>query len=260
MFKAILLASTLAVASAPCLAAPTTASGPFDAGSASLPAQFAGHDCFAIARTLKRVAKPKSEFETNAAFEDRIASLASVNLVGNTEMADLIAIAVNPLALSMKYDAEDGEATFGIEDFAIKTALVGDKLAPMIVTTQRKVSERSYLGSNAFGVRAKVSETRYAGCGVTASNVEPMYMRLYANVSAKIAPETAQRLKAHLGAVMIGKVVAPFLSRIDEHSAATIDFPLESTTEGEAIVVQLKDIWYFNRQTGEVAAKTSRKK
>jgi hypothetical protein len=236
-----------------------TPATPFDATADSVPKGFRGLDCAAIVKAIKHQAPAKDEFESTDAYKARIAAVSSATLAPGLTLGDVLAIRVDPRAVSMEFDADQQEATFSIDRSNLVLAFSADKqqLVPMVIASQRVVQRRSYVGGNAFGARTTVSASTSTGCGVAMANEATNRMDYFTRAYAKLDPETARAEKGHVAAILVGKPAAPFYGSFTRYSGATIDFPLESSIDGDAIFLDLT-ILYYDQRTGRVLARTSK--
>ena len=89
-------------------AGPIYATKPFSLEeSDSLPKSYAGMDCVKIVARLKQLPLAKSQFETSAAYEQRILAMATGPLYGSIKMNDMLAFKVRA-EIEPSYDADHG--------------------------------------------------------------------------------------------------------------------------------------------------------
>lgn len=220
----------------------------FDLSAESLPNNFRGMDCVRVAAALKRLPLNKSQFETTVIYEQRLAHLKENRLLyGAIHLGDVLAFKVLP-PLTTNYDADTAVLT--IDDADGETAFAGDDTEMFSAwrVTTLDASQSSYVGSNAFGVKARVRRTTVSTCGVLEKEtrfLEPV------KIAADIP--TAKRLQATLGMLVIGRIAPPFIADgVIEHQSATISEPVERTVTVTGVVLSLSEIWYYDVQSGRI--------
>lgn len=239
------------------------AAQPFDISATRLPPKFAGADCVALAAALKGRIKPKTEFETQAQYETRIATAdIDTPVLGQLRLNDPVAIVLDTLLLQMRYDAEHQEASFSAHDmFAllepsgvhVMSGGDGTLLQSTVIGVKRKqLKSREYVGVNAFGARVRASETKYAVCGAVVVDPESPRLRFSFNADVPMEPGKAQALKPNLGVLVVGRLAPPYTAQLFGAKEATISSPDGYSMDGEGFVIALQDVWYFDRSTGEV--------
>lgn len=251
-----LLAGACLCSSLCALAAPLTT--PFPEDQRALPKGFEGHNCEQLAAAIERAIPARGEFEPIEAFQARLAAVESVKIGPQLTAGDVLAFTVRPADVSMEYDADDREATFSIAPNRLELAFGSNKdLLPMVIASERIVKRKRYTGSNAFGASAEVSQTHSKGCGVAMAGEQPGRAAYFTRAHAKIEPQTARSLKGAVGALLVGKPAFPFAGTFTKYHGPTLEFPLESSVDGKAIVLDLS-VWYYSLRTGEILARTSR--
>jgi len=259
----VLAATCLTTAFAQSKRVPARQSPPateFDSSVERLPPGFSGHDCMAIGAAAKKLATQKDEFETQAAYEKRLEELKERPLLGSLLANSRLAFVAPSLFAEFKYSPEREVATIALNEFALRAAAVNATGLPLLVRPlkihSKNTSERQYVGTNAFGARVLVSETRGELCALAPLYVDFKRLAYFVQTpELSLSPERARSAKENLGILFISRLVPPFVVNAFEVSQAKIDWPYEVRRDGPALAVHVEGVWFFDRRTGEVLAK-----
>jgi hypothetical protein len=240
---------------------PSALAGPFDFESASVPRNFTGHDCKVLTERLKKLVPEKTEFESHADFDKR-SDLSAVTIFTGLLASDLLALVPSHHAWNFEYDAERRQATlslskYRIGSYAFTSVKNGHKHLEAVMHSELSSSRREYVGTNGFGVRVNVTERRVTACGIAIAN--KTRLGDYARVTIPLEPEAARSLKENLGGILIGTVQKPYLAEISRYIEPSIQSPWEYWMKGDAVVIDLKDVWFFNRATGQVLVRIEKR-
>lgn len=228
-------------------ASATYDSKPFDTSAAKLPVGYRGNSFRKMYETVVLV-PPKGEFETTAEYEQR----------SHHAVTGLYAFLL-PTAKST-YDADNETMSVRIETAVFHPGLGVEQEAGYLVD-QRRVSERKYPASNAFGAHVIVTESNLATSGVL-PKVGPLSGG--ATFEIKVARADAQRLKHDLQALAVVKFADEQKPPFGEGPAngfsfveAKIDSPSAINDMEFLLRADVIDLWVFDRSTGDVLAKHS---
>lgn len=232
---------------------------PFDVAAQQLPAGFKGHNCAALAARVKALATKKSEFESTTDYEARMSTAKSSPIFAKLSANDTLAFVLNSGAAEMKYDADAGIATFELSEIMMHVdslVVVGSKNHAQAFTVQQ-LSEvrRPFVGVNAFGRQVQAESVKRSVCAIAVTNMSRGRLSLYSQTSAKLPPAAARVAKENLGALIVGRLVPPLYHDAFTARTAKIDSPVELSVDGPALPLDLAELWYFNRRTGEILAK-----
>lgn len=224
---------------------------PFDDTVAKLPAAFAGNTVEWVLKN--RTIPAKGEFETSAEYNQRLEKFKS----------ELYAFVPNEPE-NFDYDADTetfaAEIYPGITDVHSRS---GWYFRPFDVH-RTKLSEATYVGSNAFGAKALVTKTKSKLTQVVISETEDILHHSFdsIDISFKLPRDTARSVKPNL---RIAFICSPKPEQFEPAtpsdvkgatgyaiSDATIDSPTESWTYYVALRADLRQIWVFDRSTGQV--------
>jgi hypothetical protein len=224
---------------------------PFDDTVAKFPPAFGGNT---VEWVLKhRTIPPKGEFETTAEYNQRLEKFQSELYVFVPDEPE-----------NFEYDA-DAE-TFSAKiypDITNVHSRIGWYFRPFDIH-QTKLSESTYVGSNAFGAEALVTKTKSKVTQLVVSETEDILRYSFdsIDISFKLPRDRARSVKPNLRVAFIcspkPEQFAPATpSDVNgatgyDISEATIDSPTERWTYYVALRAELRQIWVFDRSTGEV--------
>jgi hypothetical protein len=224
---------------------------PFDDTIAKLPPAFAGNTVEWVLKN--RTIPPKGEFETTAEYNERLEKFQSE-----------LYIFVPNEPESFDYDA-DAE-TFSAKIYPSVTDVhsrIGWYFRPFDVH-RTTLSESTYVGSNAFGAKALVTKTKSKVTQVVVSETEDILRHSFdsINISFKLPRDRARSVKPNL---RLAFICSPKAEQFEpatpsdakgatgyDISEATLDSPTERWTYYVALRAELRQIWVFDRSTGEV--------
>jgi len=228
-------------------AAPVYDTKPFDTSASKLPVRYRGHSFRKIYETVVLV-PPKGEFETTAEFEQR----------SRRTLDGLHALVLQDVKST--YNADEEVMAVQVETTEFHPGLGVEREAGYVVEA-RKVSERKYPASNAFGASVIVTETSFETSGIIP---KPGPLSGGATFQINVPRADAQRLKPDLRAlavVRIGDEQQPPFGKGEANgfrfAEAKIDSPSEVNVMEFLLRAEVADLWVFNRSTGQVLAKHS---
>lgn len=190
-------------------------------------------------------AASKGEFETTAQFEARLAA------------SDYYAI---PADIGTHYDAD--HQTFDILLMTSKLqastslSLHSYNGEPAVVVRQLRSEEGQYIGTNAFGVKVKITRVRMREDAVVMAR--PKGADLGAtNLYVPMALEKAR--SAQLGFLVVFKLESAgslgLTAKDFGVGSPTVDSPLDVRTDNRYIFAGETSIWAYDKSTGEVLQK-----
>ena len=225
--------------------------GDLDLNAAHLPRNYAGIPFDKLFARLKHA--PKSEFETEQQFRDRLA------LDPHVYYATAFRNGADTSLVELKYAAE-------IQSFTAKlfpeppTGTGSFDLNQMCFQLDRtRAAIGSYVGENAFGVRRNVEKVvidRPSVCTGTASLIG--YNGVDVPVSIPIPANQAPNIKPNLRFFLVfAPAVGPFGRQETGHSSLdpTIDSPVAGDMRYRYIWASEIQFWCVNGKTGDIYAK-----
>lgn len=218
-----------------------------------------GHDCRALAKKLRSLNPEKGEFETTAAYKDRLDSISGKVVVGSIKLGDVVGFVPSTDMLPMfseQYNADDQSLKL-VDYIADGGGMAGGHLAATKKLEASLRSRRTYAASNAYGKGVDVTSSNYDTCALAFSNVD--YMRSMSayqlSTSFTLPPDEARAAKGNITTLYVGNLERPYLKEFSDYLKPTIDTPREAAWVGDALVMKLVQVWFFNKQTGKVYKK-----
>ncbi len=224
--------------------------GNFDTTVENLPRNFNGHDIEKINSFFKQNASKKGEYETTEEYKKRIAQLNLENIYA-FKIEDSWLIHVDP------YYADSQILRIEINTTPVNASDdFYDKRDSFIIKEKRQ-SERSYLGRNAFGVSAMVKEVYILRYGLALINGKNFGIYRF---DIKTPIDKAKNLKEKLAFIIVCKVnppheIDPIAFDGSDYIKATLNNPIELIYKIYYLNIEALEIWAYNEQTGEIHLK-----
>lgn len=245
---------------------------PFDADVEKLPPKFSGNNVITLfGALLKNYPKyQKNEFETNEVFQERLVRLEDATVTGKLKYNGTVAF---PLLASFEssYDADSQTMTVSIPITTIQDSDLADAVSYELPPGQgayRYSSEtisghaieifstltktKTYTGSNAFGTKVKITGKLYDTVAVAVKGDNKLIAYNSIKMSFSIPPEKARFAKATGNILLVGTLIHPYVGTGSYHSTATITEPVEVLDRIRYVAMELTDIRYYSRATGEI--------
>lgn len=235
------------------------ATAPLDPAAEDLKPNYLGHDCRAFAKKLHSLNPEKGEFETTAAYKDRLDLMSNQIVIGSLKLGDVIGFVPStdiPAKLTEQYNADDGSLSL-VDYIADGHGMAGRQLAATKKLDVDTKSRRSYEASNAYGKKVGVTSSSYDTCALAFTNIEHMMSMSAYKLSASFAlpSDEARAAKGNISTLYVGTLERPYLKEFGDYLKPTIDSPREAVWNGDALVMKLVQVWFFNKQTGKVYKK-----
>lgn len=225
---------------------------PFDEQVDRLPANFRGHDAFALYQAVSKAKPPtKSEFETADDFASRAATWERRQLVGSVSAEGPLALVMSDRSPSIlsRYDAEIKKLSLDIH-YSRRNVYKSGHSRLQIFAHARRVG--SYVATNAFNRRVQVE--RFArnefALQVNRGGSPGRYF-----LEAELEPEVARAEKAHMALLYIGKLIPPYVTAESEREEPTISSPEDVSISRYVLHMDVAKVWLVNTRTGEVLTK-----
>ncbi len=245
---------------------------PIELSTESFPPNFTGINLHKLAAGMSIYSDQlnKGEFEKTTDYEKRISDLESKPIFDEIYQNSLVGFVTKNLYI--KYDA-DGEilnlklyTTEDTDKACLKNVGISKQLyfsdCRQIPLLSQTVGESSYIGQNAFGVKKEIKQTDLIDFGLTvvigSIDVQSRDYFGYA-VDLKFTPIEAKRLKDNFRAIIIGELQKPILNKSATYEKPTINSPSEVLTLHHRFVLKIKEIWFFDQQTGRIYVRLHRK-
>ena len=234
------------------------ASSGLDPTAATLPPNYRGHSCRAVAAKLVSLNLKKGEFETTSAYNDRITSLNNEHVAGATLLGDVfgfVGAEDSASDLTDQYDA-DNQVLKVKGYWGGDTQLLNTGSVAATKLEYKLKYQRTYSASNAYGKIVQVESSTWDTCGLAFQNLSA-YSSGNKNIllDLPMEPGEARATKGKIALLYVGNLVTPYRSEYSDYLKPTIDHPREYAWSGDALVMRLSQIWLFNKATGTVYKK-----
>lgn len=248
---------------------PDFTSSAFDPTIERLPTRFLGNSLASLINplTAQRKRWNKSEFETTAEYQARVAALRRSSLIGSLSYESLLAFSIGRHEqLSATYDAD---LTLLTVELKFETAyMVGSYSDRYYQLTWADTSQRvtSYIGRTAFNRRARVSvyrnNTYYLAMRLNdlkgISEVKDNYpLGGTLTVTFMMPPNEARQFKANLRALVIGHLADNPYDDSYENDTPEIDDPYDRHNFSYFFKIIPQEIWFYDISSGMIYAKLS---
>lgn len=245
----------------------TYSSSELDRSTRQLPINFKGNDIVSVAGELliRQGASEKSEFETKAAWQERLAKLRSKPILGRMTVDSTWTFPLE--TVTSVYDADE-------QSLDVYVPLYHDDLHAEVGTTTRRVlGSRSdsktthHIASNASGVRVRVTESYLEFYSLAVENWSGFALAkdrrpviegggqdsIYIKLPSE--PSQARRLKEKIAGLALCHLVEPFVIVTNDEVRPTISRPFQSHESGFFLTVRLAEVWIYDRSSGIVLSK-----
>jgi hypothetical protein len=227
---------------------------------------FLGNDPRAVYRAIEKTRlKGKSEFETTAQYDQRLAQYADKPLYGPLRISSTFAFVfpsretpgnlenMYPLNLTTSYKADTTTMTATVWFEQLGTP---DYRGRSILWNEMTVTTGSYEGSNAFGATRHIEKTTSTITSLAFNLASPFYFwRKDLEISFVVPAEKAKLLKNNLRVLFVAKLVSPYVIETQEYTGPTFDDPYAASDVYHYFQCDISAIWLFDSSTGEVVAK-----
>lgn len=201
-----------------------------------------GHDIASLVAHLAKVGD-RGEFETTEAFTSRQERLFSTYAYGKVRITDRIAVS----SLLFRRDTIDFWPHYRYDpDNEVFQLCVGERQYEY--RRDEKV-RGSYIGSNAFGVKKKITQRRILSIRITfagTSMPDPCF------VPVSMSRANAKRNTELAGWALIGQLERPYLSVQSDSTSPTITYPFQDETTEFLLVLKVEEAIAFDVKSGRV--------
>jgi hypothetical protein len=202
-----------------------------------------------VYRALSGLRSPKTEFETTADYQQRLANILHQDIAPGVSLESPLPFLLNqafvgstlPVA-KLSYDA-DSE----LLKVSISTTSVG-QMAELILKTQGGVVEH-YTGQNAFGATVDVSRVHAEDYGI-AFGRNTWLSR--SDIRTLIPRDQARMIYSHLRLVLLCRAILPYVTSQFEHLDPTLDSPIDAGINENLLVVEPIELRLYDEQTSQV--------
>ncbi|MFZ6712313.1 hypothetical protein [Undibacterium sp. TC9W] len=247
-----------------------------------LPLNMKGANLMETINALEKISlMKKGEFETTVDFENRKSAAYSTKLPDGLNLQDYFAFdfpvkAVRDISsgLVYNYDADSSEVQF----FALPlTPQLNGIGSPDHVTQSDSVlknldvfdfyskieSNEKFRGRNAYGVTINIQRISSIAFGIVSKNISYLYFKRHTSyydlptsvARMNMAGTTAAKELPSLRALMVTKVVSPYLIYHFSSLKPAIDRPRESFLEKKYLNTAVSGVIFYSGRTGEIYAR-----
>ena len=253
---------------------------PFNLTVDRLPTNYRGNDADSIYRLIERRenSQIKGDFETTQQYQTRVGHQNAQPLIGSLLTTSLFAF--EAAELEFRYDADSGVMDLHVPTSAAMDDVVLDT-SRLALRVQASTSFRSYLGSNAFGVKVWVREKDVKSIDIGVVNASEFELEKddtdadCFHGELHLAPEEARRLKQSARVLVIGSLpasadsdqtkLAPGKILFVNHQRpigkgvllgdATIENPTAFFEQIRYVNMRVLEIWIYSPKTGTILLK-----
>ncbi|MCD2165562.1 hypothetical protein LPW39_10485 [Comamonas koreensis] len=225
---------------------------PFDSKASSIDSSFKGHVCSDIMQALQIRKLSKDQYETSKDYAKRLQELSKQKYFDELKLGDTLAF-WEPKDGTSSYDADKGVLSF-TPPYLSSNFKIGDGVE-MLTPNVMSSSERTYEGSNAFGVKRSVKSSHQQVCVVSFTNFKYGSNASSQPFKIKLPPQDARALHGKIRTFYLGVLAHPYLAAYSEYQKPEINNPIEKMVEGTSLLVKVQQVWIVNGDTGEVLSK-----
>jgi hypothetical protein len=228
-------------------ATPGFSTAPFDSSVERLPPNYLGHSMIDVWTELNKRSSnfKKGEYETSAAWAARLQKLQGQPLTGSLTMLSQFAFRAYDVedvydadAKTLRLSLKSGEANY-------------DQVYYDIFLWRTKTWQAgSFIGSNAFGVKRRVRAekeqayfTAFKAGWLGSTGVHKI---------KEVSVEQAKLIRSQIGGLIVGKLREPYVGQRADRSEATLDDPVQRSSNNFYVFFQPQAVWFYNLQSGEV--------
>lgn len=210
---------------------------PFELNLNSLPPNFLGHNASSVFSFLVPLAvetqKGCERFEKSQACQDRLDRLYDKTLWKDLTARDLLAFSI-----SIECDYSPDAEKFWCSSFLNS-----------YMWSHKKTGGENYTGQNAFGVKKIVKYEKFENIIIEVDKTKPDF------TLKNINPDEARKINSNLRLLVIGEVLQPFVKRKQVSYKPTLDEPNHTEGDNKFIIIEAKEIWIYDFETGKVFEK-----
>jgi hypothetical protein len=252
-------------------AKPLLAAQHFSSDMEKLPVGFRDNDFESIYKILSAhpLTKPKGEFESTAAYQNRAAAAEKIALGSGYTVADDLYFLYLPrqdtLDFSVVYDAD--KEMFDI-DIRPETSLYdipktpnssGQNYVGFPTRRSEEVAGCSFMGRTILGVSFRVrkytvTERFFAFDNFRSIDLEGADEEML-TFKIRRSPSEASLIKPYLGFLLVARLKPPFVGASSWTTTPKLDDPKAVTRKAQYLTGVIKELWLINMKTGEIYKK-----
>lgn len=208
-----------------------------------------------VYKALAGLQSPKSEFETTAEYQQRLATILHQEIEPGVTLQSPLPFLLNQdsvlgsssLVARLHYDADSEYLTINISPTII------EKMSVLILKIETG-DLGHYTGQNAYGATAEVSRMHAEGYGIT---FDRNTWLTRSDIRVSIPRDQARMIYPHLRLVLLCKAIPPYATTRFEHLDPTLDSPIDAGTNENLVAVEPIELRLYDDRTGQVFAALS---
>ena len=226
------------------------------------------HDIREMIATLQRGKLKKDQFETTAAYEQRIASQPQLWAMKPDKLLafQFATMKAFPWCIP-KYSADTSELSIDCTLVGRKSFFLADEnrfVDAYLVGIANAKDTGKYIGTNAFGVKKNITVRQGTLHGLAINNFDsfisgeqrvalPKVQLTVPNLDA----DTARKIIDDLGLLFVVQLIPPYLLHDSKSQSPTIDSPIDYSGEFDYLRVNLEQLWIVDLKSHKVLRKFS---
>ncbi len=210
---------------------------PFELSLNTLTPNFLGHNASFVFSSLVPLAAETQigcgKFEKSQDCQDRLNRLYDKTLWKDFTARDLLTFSI-PIECGYNADAEKFWCSSSFNGYT---------------WSHKKIGSDTYTGQNAFGVKKIVKYEKFENIIIEVDRTKPDF------TLKDIKPDEARRLNSNLRLLIIGEILQPFVRRKNVSYKPTLNEPNHTEGDNKFIIIEVKEIWIYDFETGKVFEK-----
>lgn len=255
----------------------------FDISVDKIPMPFLGHDIEKLYKAFeqRKRAERKDEFETTEQYKKRLSDIARQPIYGSIYVDSILTFVVDS---DLEYNADDQIITLRVQTSSVFQSGQTDESKSAVVVKSAKILERKSTGQNVYGAKVEIEEFHsktfelavhnmfnfetekvlHKGLRIIMENTDKSeYLEPYLEsmkkkaffIRLKMEPTEAREIKNKVAALILAKLLPPYISEHVILRKATFKDPKESSLQIYYVHVDILEIWFYDKTTGVVIAK-----
>jgi hypothetical protein len=230
------------------------ATQPLDVNTESLPANYLGHSCRSVAKSMASADPVKDEFETTAAFKERLAKVVTKPILGSVTISDYVAFLEEDSKITSQYDADSGILWIGGHPSSGKIYVQAMPITSVRIET-KLIPQPASSASNAPGNSTNIKKISFDTCALGFPQFgSPIQFDDY-KTSVSMSPDEARNTKDNIGVLFVGKLSHPYRVKYSDYLKPTSSNPVEVYWSGDTLILQDIQVWLFNKMSGRILQK-----
>lgn len=250
---------------------PPPAITPFDTSTEALPPNYQGLNIEVVFRrlSLRSGTLAKGEFETSEQHRQRLKRQESTPIVGPLTLNDVMTFSIDRNDIESDYDADRQSLQVAITvGYVQSRADLKDYRS--FTAKSDNINEGSYIGTNAFGTKVRVTSRKTVTYGLAYGNPREFAISKYLGrhekslgvsdrdsllIDIKMDTVTAIKAKPNLRALVVTKLISPYTSNATYYESPTFANPVSYYETYHYLIAHLEELWLYDITSGRIYAK-----